>query len=1156
MMDFTRSYQRETWLGFLENSFLPEDFSREEKRVSVSEKYNYAKEVTRLGECGSLELTVFEIKHSSANDPRVGLSKDAFKIICNYTQFNRAIILFAPQNNDSRYRFSLATMDIILKEEQSGKTKRMFSNPRRFSYMLGANCKRHTPEVMLEKKGRVKDFADLRSRFAIETVTKEFYHELFKWYDDWAISLVKFPAGVGARAGLPAKPDAEANRLPLIRLITRLIFVWFLKQKDNLIPEWIFNKNEIAEVLKTFDPHSDTKGNYYNGIIQNLFFATLNKEIKDRAFTSDANSKEHYGIKTFYRDHADAKHPADTLFKISQQEFIKKFETVPFLNGGLFECLDRRDGSEKQKYVDGFSREKSRAAFVPNCLFFGDGAPNGGHEGVIDLFSRYNFTVEENTPQDIDIALDPELLGKVFENLLGTYNEETKSTARNESGSFYTPREIVDYMVDTSLKEYFKEKLCGKEIVNSKEEIEKKLDVLFSYNEAGHGFNAEETDALMNAINRCKILDPACGSGAFPMGVLNKLTFIMEKLDPDNKLWEEIQIQKAKEETEEAYRSGLSGQAGKERRDERIKEISDVFELSTGAYSNYARKLFLIENCIFGIDIQPIAIQISKLRFFISLIVDQKTGGDKTNNYNVLPLPNLETKFVAANTLIGVKREQGVLADPAIEEKQRELLAVRHKHFSARKAAEKTFLRKQDVALSKELAALLGKDGFCNSADAQKMADWNPYDQTQAVDFFDAYWMFGITDGFDVVIGNPPYIQLQSNHGELADMYKNSGYESFSRSGDMYQLFCECGYTCLRENGHLCLITSNKWMRAAYGEKTRTFFANNTNTKILIDFAGQRVFESATVDVNIILMQKNNNKQETLSCIIKEDCKDNMTEYIRQHGTTIEFSAGDSWVILNPIEKRIKEKIEKIGKPLKEWDISINYGIKTGCNEAFIIDRAKRDELIAKDEKSAEIIRPILRGRDIERYKTNFAELYIINTHNGIPAKNIPPVDIKEYPAVKKHLDTYWQKIKNRDDQGVTPYNLRSCAYMDDFSKQKIAWNRIASEKQFALVEQDIFISDSMHFITGNKLEFLCCVLNSKLFKWLLYLIIGEAAGGNAGNADNITNLHIPKPTTQTEQQLKKLLKEKNYQEIDKVIYELYGLNMEEIDFISSAVKP
>jgi type II restriction/modification system DNA methylase subunit YeeA len=321
----------------------------------------------------------------------------------------------------------------------------------------------------------------------------------------------------------------------------------------------------------------------------------------------------------------------------------------------------------------------------------------------------------------------------------------------------------------------------------------------------------------------------------------------------------------------------------------------------------------------------------------------------------------------------------------------------------------------------------------------------------------------GFKDGFDMVISNPPYIQLQNNHGELADKYNNQNYECFSRSGDIYQLFYECCYNFLKENGHLCFITSNKWMRAAYGEKTRIFFADKANPKILIDFAGQRVFESATVDVNIILLEKKQNEQKTVGCIIKEDCKNNMTDYIKLHSSTIEFLSGNSWVILSSIEKRIKEKIERVGVPLKDWDISINYGIKTGCNEAFIIDKAKRDEIIAKDQKSAEIIRPILRGRDIVRYRTNFADLYLINTHNGIPSENIPPIDINEYPAIKKHLDKYLTEITNRDDQGITSYNLRSCAYMNDFSKQKLYGVKYQTNPNSHLILMVYIIQKRLH---------------------------------------------------------------------------------------------
>jgi len=191
-------------------------------------------------------------------------------------------------------------------------------------------------------------------------------------------------------------------------------------------------------------------------------------------------------------------------------------------------------------------------------------------------------------------------------------------------------------------------------------------------------------------------------------------------------------------------------------------------------------------------------------------------------------------------------------------------------------------------------------------------------------------------------------------------------------------------------------------------------------------------------------------------------------------------------VILSPVEQSIKRKIEAIGTPLKDWDISINYGIKTGANDAFIIDGAKRNELISADPKSAEIIRPILRGRDIKRYGFDFADLWLINTHNGIKEKGIPPVDINQYPAVKAHLDKYWDKISVRNDKGDTPYNLRNCVYTDDFSKQKIVWKRIGSILRFCYDESGMFCLDSTCFATGDKLKFLTLLLNSPLGRYLL----------------------------------------------------------------------
>ena len=363
--------------------------------------------------------------------------------------------------------------------------------------------------------------------------------------------------------------------------------------------------------------------------------------------------------------------------------------------------------------------------------------------------------------------------------------------------------------------------------------------------------------------------------------------------------------------------------------------------------------------------------------------------------------------------------------------------------------------------------------------------------------------MFGVSDGFDIVIGNPPYIQLQNNGGELAKLYEPCDYKTFAKTGDIYCLFYERGWQLLKPKGHLCYITSNKWMRAGYGEKTRGFFAKNTNPQLLIDFAGVKIFESATVDTNILLFSKEDNKHKTLCAVTNKQNKDgvkNLSVFVQHSGAVCDFSSSDSWVILSPIEQSIKRKIEAVGTPLKDWDIQINYGIKTGYNDAFIIDTEKREAILAncqteeERKRTAELIRPILRGRDIRRYGYKWAELWIINIHNGIKGK-LPRIKIEDYPAIKAHLDLYWDKISKRTDKGDTPYNLRNCAYMEDFSKPKIIWGEISDKSKFAFDFLGEYIPEATSFyMKGECIEYLLSALNSSVSEWL-FSKVGTTTG-------------------------------------------------------------
>ena len=279
-----------------------------------------------------------------------------------------------------------------------------------------------------------------------------------------------------------------------------------------------------------------------------------------------------------------------------------------------------------------------------------------------------------------------------------------------------------------------------------------------------------------------------------------------------------------------------------------------------------------------------------------------------------------------------------------------------------------------------------------------------------------------------------------------------------------------------------------------------------------------------------------------------------MSDYIKQNGVEgCRFDSSESWVILSEIEQRIKTKIEAVGTPLRDWDIQINYGIKTGFNEAFIINGEKRKELIAQDPKSAEIIRPILRGRDIKRYGYEFADLYLINTHNGVKEKGIKRINIEDYPAVKAHLDLFYPQLEKRADQGDTPYNLRNCAYIEDFSKQKIVYSNMCSEPSFYLDENRFLTNQKCFILTGKHLKFLISFFNSKLFKYAFWDNF-PVLGAKGRELSKIFMIEIPviEPSKEIEIKISNLLDYQNYEEIDKLIYELYNLTDEEISFIEN----
>lgn len=632
-------YNREAWQQLLHDIFLNNvSFWRSPKEVKANSRL--AKSALNLGKISLSDgeaLAIYEVELSDKVDIERNRAGIRDMLTKDWRDMGYAgAFLFCYRKNESVLRFSYVSETWGF--NRNGVYEKLSTNTKRYTYLLGEGrgCRTAIEQFGVLKNSKLA-LSDVTAAFSVEALTKQFYKDLYEWYQ-WAVdptSGVYFPNNTSTEAD-----DREDIETKIIRLITRIMFVWFIKQKE-LVPNKIFDVDFLETILKDFDPNSAVVGNYYNAILQNLFFGTLNRAIEDeqgnkRKFATNVKKD----IKTLYR-YAE-------MFTISEDEVIKLFSEVPFLNGGLFECLDKTktiDGVEQSYNYDGFSRNDKKfadgryrnRAVVPNILFFEP------EKGLISILSRYNFTIEENSPEEQQVALDPELLGKVFENLLGAYNPETKETARNQSGSFYTPREIVNYMVDESLISYlgntaFVRSLFSPEFVYDKTK------------EADYKTIAEKLKSI-------KILDPACGSGAFPMGLLNRMIDILCHITPDENIYE--------------------------------------------------MKLAIIENCIYGSDIQSIAAQITKLRFFISLICNCEKDATKPN-FGIPTLPNLETKFVAANSLIAKKKQEShnLFENQEIEPTKKELTEIRHEHFSAKTAYRKSTLREKDKQLREKLAKL------------------------------------------------------------------------------------------------------------------------------------------------------------------------------------------------------------------------------------------------------------------------------------------------------------------------------------------------------------------------------------------------------------------------------------------------------------------
>ena len=1090
--------------------------------------------------------------------------------------------------------------------------------------------------------------------FSAQPLTKGFYRDLFEWYQ-WAVApetKVSFPGDVSTQ-----DDDREDIDTRVIRLITRLMFVWFIKQK-GLVPNSIFDVNYLGSILKDFDPQSATDTNYYQAILQNLFFGTLNRAIIEdgerREFAKAAKSD----VKNLYR--------YEELFSISEDEVIELFSSVPFLNCGLFECQDKSktlDGVERRFYNDGFSRNALRwkdgtykyRATVPNILFFHP------EKGIVSIFNRYVFTIEENTPQDVQVALDPELLGKVFENLLGAYNPETKETARNQSGSFYTPREIVQYMVNESLVAHLKRTVDDK--------LEDKFRQLLDFTTHEVELTDEQKHQIVHALFTCKILDPACGSGAFPMGMLQQMVHILRQVDPNNEQWREVLLDMASDDSRRAF-----GIADEEERNKKLDEIKNTFNNALNS-PDYTRKLYIIESCIYGVDIQPIAMLITRLRFFITLICEQnEIMLDKPeDNFGIKTLPNLESKFVAANSLISAdihKYNNDWTQDSVLAILKDELMAIRRRHFYTRKRSEKIRLLRDDEKkreqIHEHINKLVGEPNEKRIAELQhtikeketelakyqgerwieesvqtdmfsdpqiirydankrfrdiinatitncrndimrekqksipsgfeaavlQVTDWNPYDQNTVSPFLDIEWMFGVREGFDIVIGNPPYRRIQgirSDNSEYAD-YLSRNYKAATGSFDLYVCFAERAMELCNNDGFVNFIMPIKWSNGAMGKGLRRICSENKAAQRIINFGSYQVFNASTYtalqwfkkDSDVLLyneldrdLPSNKELSGYLEGLTKSDFSEIPSDKLN----------ASTWVLTQENNNEILKTLQCQPRVLSDVFDKIFQGLATSRDDVYFLHNCTEEngivygfsnELgqIVQIEKG--LVRPLLKGEDVHRYDNIFTHRVVVFPYKVVEdrASLYSEEEIKIlFPKGYSYLKNCEIILRNRergrllsDDywyRYIYPKNLIL------FDNIKLVAPEISLGGNYAFDEKGQFYSTTKiyGYIKKNDVKSsyksLMAILNSKVM-WYFMRNTGYVLRG--GYYTFKTNYVKPFPMPSDEAIIaiepvliplvdKVLLAKKNNpkadtsteeREIDNIVFDLYGLTEEE----------
>ena len=965
MLNLASSFDEKSFESFIRD-FFP-DFIPD--RRPIPKQGDIFPNITYLGESEKLRTSVLVVTTTLGINSRISLTKQSFKILKNFGIYRALIVYLNP--DQTIWRLSLLTAQPMWAD---GKIIQSFSNPERHSYVLGTDVGVATARKFLLNMGSVADFEDLKFRFSIEAINKEFYTDISKYfyeligrYDETG-KLVQKPL-----LGLPGKSTHRESQEYAIRLFGRIIFCWFLKEKKSpanlqLLPSGIF------------DEAVETGKDILRSVLEPLFFLCLNMPLEERAAKYSKNG----------------------------------YELVPYLNGGLFHPNEGNGG-------DYFAEGKVSSVEIPDEWF---------HK-LFEILKTYNFTLDENLDFDVELSIDPEMLGRIFENLLAEISPDSGESARRTTGSFYTPRKVVSHMTDMALRKYLLEQTSvAEDKINA-------LITIDNLDDLEHPLNTSEKSQISKALYALKSLDPACGSGAFPIGLLQKLVFMLEQTDS------ELEFGKSK-----FPKNYFTGKA----------HLSNNF--------NYLRKLLLIRDVIHGVDIQPVAVEISKLRCFLTLIVEQEVFDDKDNR-GLEPLPNLDFQFVCANTLIKLDDEKqfSIWEDSQLEE---QLSDIRQDYYSTNSKKKKDALKKKYSEIANQELSLFGE-----SKRTSQLKSFQPFVVNNQATFFDSRSMFGVAE-FDIVIGNPPYVkiehltdevvaELSSNYSEL----RNGKLKPWA--DDLYAHFVFRAFDLVGDKGIVCLITNDSFIGLDSKARVRAKLLDENLIELIS--CPKETF-GATVYTAIFLASRSKLKDDS---------------YIGSKFTFPEFELVDQHSISKdyvrklPNERFVLQEDALVAKMLSfktigEYVRVIDTGIDSGNVREKMFFKEKSP--IAKDK--------LLQGRQIQRWAINWDSP---NAKFKYCNPNYEPQDSFGIGrgGKKSNLKEYWGYRRGGD---VTNHFVPERVLLRQTSDSLYA--------AFQTIEEDgQFYTDNTLFTVllrtdEGSLKYFLGILNSKLLNYVYQFLSSE----------------------------------------------------------------